>query len=86
MNWNKTKILYILAIIGFSNLDSNKFYKVITSFEGNKFNLKVVWDWFEKLGTGLESTFVNQNTIYIWSNISNLEQWNDVIDYVKIYK
>ena len=26
------------------------------------------------------------NNIYIWSNSSLWQQWNDIIDYVKIYK
>ncbi|MCK9272255.1 FecR family protein [Candidatus Gracilibacteria bacterium] len=76
-----------INISDFSNLDSNKFYKITASFNVNKFNLEVAGDGFDKLGQGTqENTLLTQNTIYIGSDISNYNQWNDIIDSVKIYK
>jgi hypothetical protein len=70
----------------FNNMDSNKYYKVIVIFEWGKFKLKVIWDWFEKSTDSKFYSVLNTNTLYIWSSSVPDSQWNDIIDYVKIYK
>ena len=75
-----------MSISKFSNLDLNKFYKVMAIFEWGKFRLKVSWDWFEKISDSKSYSTLNSNILYIWSNSIPDSQWNDIIDYVKIYK
>lgn len=82
VNWVEKNI----PISDFSNLDLNKFYKVMVIFEWGKFRLKVSWDWFEKSSDSKIYSILDTSVLYIWSNASKTEQWNDIIDYVKIYK
>ncbi len=78
-----------------TNSDSNKFYKVIASYINNQAKIEI-YDWENKI---LESsqytgwvTSINPwtlNNLYIWNyNYSGTYQyqWNDIIDYVKIYR
>ncbi|MCK9272805.1 FecR family protein [Candidatus Gracilibacteria bacterium] len=75
-----------IPISEFNSVDLNKLYKIIASFDGDKFSLKAVGDGFEKIATGRDSTLLNKDFIYVGSSVIGKEQWNDIIDYVKIYR
>ena len=77
------------TIFNINNDNDNDFYKVIFI---NNWNLSI----FDKSNGKIYSTWSNLtiNTswdFYVWSNKYNseeayIQQWNDIIDYVKIYK
>jgi hypothetical protein len=68
-----------------SVFDENKLYTIQAIFEWSDWDIKIP-------GTSITANSVNWWTgvsstdIYIWSNKSSSQQWNGVIDYVKIYK
>lgn len=77
--------------------DLNKFYKVIVTYNWLS-NMKIfIYDWTNKIWESTLYTWWNStisvniwniNNIYIWSYYTNttyIWQWNDIIDYVKIY-
>lgn len=78
----------VRKISDFSTLQNDIFYKNISTFSWSDWNLSIQWntninsvDWPVSTWTlKILNTF-----IYIWSNWSGY-QWNDIIDYVKIYK
>lgn len=72
--------------------DSNSFYKVLLKINSTKRSLEILdlksnilYSWIESSGN-IISLF--SNDLYIWSlsSTSSSKQWNDIIDYVKIYK
>ncbi len=91
---NKIKIKQIIGGINISrfldseftvqNLDNNKFYPIIFKKIWVSWNLSINW-----IATSPITTFswslTLWNTLYIWTDSSSNE-WNDIINYVKIYK
>jgi len=74
----------------FNWLKDNEFYKVVASYDSNtsKAWLKIFdSNNNEVITTSGESPNVPSNieNLYIWSTASYINQWNDIIDYVKIY-
>lgn len=89
-NWNISLFtgnswkLILWNSINIGTTDYDKFFKIIVYAENNKVYVSIP----ELL---LNSDYLNfTNTsfsdMYIWSNSSKTNQWNDMIDYVKIYK
>ena len=74
-----------------TEITDNKFYRVIASYTNKKAKIEI-YDWLNKI---LDSIYINDvsiapiwtlNDLYIWSSTDKTNQWNDIIDYVKIYK
>lgn len=73
--------------IGTWAFDANKLYTIQAIFEWSDWDIKVHWEKNINVQTTWFSwTIVSSTDIFIWSNTSSSQQWNGVIDYVKIYK
>jgi hypothetical protein len=67
-------------------IQNNNFYTVQAISRNNNINIRIL-DWTSTLAdTWATATLNTSNNLYIWSNSSSINQWNDIIDYVKIYK
>ncbi len=88
----------IFSKITRSNLDDDKFYKILLYVDENDFRLHIlnqnwdiIWQIFDNTtasephGYNL-SKDNNLQHIYIWSNNNRNNQWNWLIDYVTIYE
>ncbi len=70
-----------------NKLVDDRFYKVISTCVDNKANiyiydkdiLLVSWNWVWYCNS------INNTDFFIWSNNKQLYQWDDIIDYVKVY-
>jgi hypothetical protein len=79
-----------ILLSSLNNLDNNKFYKVSVVYNNSRPKI-YIYDWSNKI---LESSLINNSNIpswirtdlFIWSQLNSANQWNDIIDYVKIYK
>ncbi len=73
-----------------NNLQNNIFYKVLVNYNTSwKVDLKIIWEnWYNIIWSN--TSYINilsPNTyLFIWSNYNYMKQWNDIIDYVKIYR
>jgi hypothetical protein len=81
-----TPFLPFLNNFSVSNLNNNSFYKTIFKKDWTNWTLSL--NWYSTWSTSLSWTLSLWNILNIWnfnSSPSSL-QWNDIIDYVKIYK
>ena len=75
-----------------SSLDNNKFYKVIAKINKENWDLIIKDENWNRINFTNKSTSTSEPTeielknIMIWSNESKNNQWDWIIDYVKIYK
>lgn len=65
----------------------NNFYRVIYKKDWSDVELKIVSHTWSTVSS-VQWTWSNDlwNDLYIWSKKDKTNQWNDIIDYVKIYK
>lgn len=71
------------------NIKNDSMYKITSIIDSNNWILKLEWDWVNLVNTRTLSwrTYIpERNTLFIWSSQEKQQQWNDMIDYVKIYK
>lgn len=91
-NWLKNNYILALSKGDIENFiwdNINDFFKVIYFKENNILKLEIVdskWKYLISPSISITPTSVNSNDLYIWSNNSKSNQWNDIIDYIKIYK
>lgn len=76
--------LILISNSNFDNLEDNTFYKIKTIFNWTEWKMDIVntsINW-------LSNTWIISNPadIYIWSKATQENQWNDIIDYLKIYR
>lgn len=72
------------------SLWNDDFYRIIATYNTNWIELQIKnRDWLNLTWSPIKSPSIIptfNNNIFIWSNNSFQYQWNDIIDYVKIYK
>lgn len=68
-----------------STLSDNVFYEVSSKFVDNKISLEIIWTNI-KSEASINWTLNKWGQILIWSDYALANQWNDIINYVKIYK
>jgi hypothetical protein len=81
-DWIDTKKIEIKI----NSLEKNKFYKIIAWVKNNKMFLVIPALNYKKIEKYI---WWNRDTLYIWVNNdgwTKKEQWNSIIDYIKIYK
>lgn len=84
----EVKINDIVSSVNTSSYTDTNFHKIIIKKENNK--IYTFTDWEQRIISDTITTTINPTNITIWSkfipgpNIYS-QQWNDVIDYVKIY-
>lgn len=67
-----------------TNIQDNSFYKVILSYDSSNWTTLKIWNDYVYHSGSLTLSWWSE--LYIWSTSSSTSQWNDIIDYVKIYK
>ncbi|MDD4151580.1 MAG: hypothetical protein PHR68_03120, partial [Candidatus Gracilibacteria bacterium] len=78
-----TYTIYRRLIMSSITLSSNDFYKVIVNFNQNDIKFSINSIESEYINS---YTYSNKNFLFIGSTQNKDYQWNDIIDYVKIYK
>lgn len=90
----QNNITWIVKISNFWDLENDKFYKIIAKFENNNWYLDIL-DWNDIIIYGIPSQYIipSLTYLYIWAEkyeenwkLKYKNQWNDIIDYVKIYR
>ncbi|EKE26078.1 MAG: hypothetical protein ACD_4C00444G0001 [uncultured bacterium (gcode 4)] len=78
------------SIFPWENIDPFKFYTIEWTFyvdNTRPSNLTLKWNWINISSKSTQNlNYLDNRYLIIWSNADNLNQWNDIIDYVKIYK
>lgn len=85
--WSSGKDIYI-PNSKFTSLDDNTFYSIKVIVENNHPKIIVNWNIIAYETDNFYLTNISNiwTQLYIWSKIDKTQQWNDIIDYVKIYK
>lgn len=81
---NLSKINTTTSYFSVSALNDNSFYKLIYKKDLNNWNLNI--NWTSTWTTSLSWSLWLWNYLNIWETPTNLNQWDDIIDYIKIYK
>ncbi|MDD5213181.1 MAG: FecR domain-containing protein [Candidatus Gracilibacteria bacterium] len=72
------------------NISDNKFYKVISIYNNGTLSIYIYDEnngiIVKRENISISSTLLIGDTLYVGSTKDKLSQWNDIIDYVKVYK
>ena len=70
-------------------LINDNFYTIIATYKNTWIELQIKdknWNIINKNSNTSNYVNINNWILYIWSDYNKQNQWNDIIDYLKIYK